>query len=314
MAILIDGSIKDVWVSYKYGQADDYFTSQFNSLMQICSGNDTLPFFDHVKKDPPENGLNRTIMVDINKSAAELHAAAIGAKENIYIYGKDARDLGLTLDTKKNIQPLLVASIHKYGSDRLSLDEMNVAESGAKEKYQFMYNIEQFDERSQQIFKKITKERQQPEFKKERLQNQNKAVSLYKENLTIPKNKDKVLSLLQENRNETSSNNTHSIFNAILIHNIAQAQGGFDVIGKKYTETANEIVAKQKMREEINNVVKLIGDDKLPKDILMRSAFKGQRTATLLVSKDVSLEQRHQKLDREKAKTNTHKLEYGFSR
>ena len=313
MLNLNDGEIKDVWISYKYGSAEDFFTAQFNALLQQCASNDTLPFFDHVKKDIPENGLNRTIMTDINKSAAELHSASIGAKENIYIFGKEAADLGFVLDTKKNIRPLLVSAVSKYGADRPVSNEMNVADSGAREKFQFMYNIEQFDERSQKMFRAITTERNN-ESQKIKADRQNEAVSFYKENIEKPENKQKLLDMLQRSKADAEEHRLESAFNAVMVHNIAQYQGGFDVIGKKYIDPANEIIAKQKFREEITKVRKDMADGKLPKDALMRSCFYGQKTASLMMSKDVEFTHKHEREELSKAKHNTRKLEYGFSR
>ncbi len=308
-----DEKIKESWDAYKYGSADDFFTIQFNALLQANASGGTLPFFNHVKKEPPRNGLNNQVMVDINKSTAELHSASIGAKENIYIFGKEASQLGLNLDTTKNMQPLLVCAIRKYGADRLTSEELNVAESGTKDKYQFMYNIEQFDERSQAKFKKLTQARETP-FKQNLNEKRKEAVNFYKENLSKPEIRQKTEAIIKDNAIETAKNGTNSIFNAVMIHNIAQSQGGFDTIGKAYISSEKEIPAIEKMKIEIDKTKKLIADGKLPSDALIRAVFKGQKTAEQVISKDVSFEHKYQKDEKNRAKQNTHKLEYGFSR
>lgn len=313
MPSLMDGSIKTVWEPYKYGSPEDYYITQFNSLLQECSTKDILPFFDHTKKDIPENMLNRSIMKDINKVAAELHSASTGAGGNTYIFGKDALELNLSLDTTKNIRPLLVCADGKYSSIQPILHEMKVAESGAKTKYQFMYNLEQFDERSQKILKKVAKEyNQEKETNKIKNEIQKDAREFYKDNCKNPDNRKKMTNLLQQNREENK--NLLSSFEAVMIHNLAQKHGGFEIIGDKYIKPENEIVAKMKMREEIDSSLKAIADNKLKPDALMRSVFKGQETANLIMSKDVSYDRSHEKHETIKAKTNTHKLEYGYGR
>ncbi len=308
-----DENIKKSWEAYKYGSADDYFLTQFNALLQKNASGGTMPFFDHVKKEPPVNALNNQVMVDINKSTAELHAAAIGAKNNVYIFGSQAADLGLNLDPRKDMQPLLVCAIRKYGADRLVEGELNVAESGTKDKYQFMYNIEQFDERSQAKLKKLTQEKELP-FKKNLMQKQKTAVQYYKENYTNPETKQKANNLMHKNAIENSKQQTDGIFKVALIHNLAQSQGGYDLIGKGYISTEKEIPMIQKMKIQIDKTIKAIGDGKVPPDALIRAVFNGQKTAEQVVSKDVSFEHKYAQDEQRKAKQNTHKLEYGFSR
>lgn len=314
MADLIDIEIKEVWNFQKYGAADRYYETQFNCLLQQCAEKDILPFFDHVKKDIPENILNRDIMNDINKTSAELHSAAIGAKGNHYIFGKDANTLRLTLDKKKNMAPLLVCAGGKFSNVQPMSFEMNVAESGAKATYQFMYNIEQFDERSQKRLAKMNLEYTQPQFKKEKEQRKKEARALYKENMSQKQTKDKFLNLYAKNGVASQEDELQNIFTAVMIHNIAQKHGGFDLVGDKYTKAEYEIVAKGKLKEQLEKARKAIGDGSLSHDAIMRAVFKGQETAALANSKNVEFTQSRNKDDIMKAKQNTKRIEYGFSR
>ncbi len=310
--MVLTDEIKDVWNTYRDGSAEDFYQTQFNVMLKECAEKEVLPFFEKDKKNAPENFLNRKQMTDINKTAAELHAAQIGAKSNNYIFGKDAIDLGLRLDKAKKVKPLLVCHTGKYAEREVFSDNLSVADSGAKVDYQFMYNIEQFDERSQQKLLKLTRKEQEPHQKK--LENKKKEAFVhFRENGNNKNLKLQIGQMKQKNENEQRQKKLGALYLVTTRHNIAQACGTDQMLSDVSSEKEESL--KAYLKNEIHAASKAIEEGVLPKDSLMRGIFQAQDFSRRYTSKDFNYENKHQRDEHLQRKKNIErKHEYDFGR
>lgn len=330
MKDLNNETIKTGWDPYEFksNNPEAYYAFQANTLLQDCCTNDRLPFFDQ-KKEVPSNLLNRNIMKDVNKTVAECHSSLLGCSSNQYIFGAEAVRLGLSLDKTKNMTPLLVAAKNAYNNLDLPMaGEMNVAKEGhavymargdkefedrmykkeygkARIDYQFMYNIDQFDERSRKKILEATKP-EQVKHKEQVAQRKARMQKNWSDNLG--KNKDLVIENIKQDLSKLNSEipGLKVLYDTMLNHEIAQ-QCGMPV--KKYGDKAILQETKNAIAEGLNKLSIEKRDNPNLDGMLLDLSYRANKTGNKLVSRDISFEEKHQRNEHLRAKENLRAVE-----
>lgn len=319
MAILNDSEIKVAWdktIGYEgCYNANDFFEKQFDNLMIECAENDRLPFFEkpsnEAPKSTPVNVLNRNEFTDINKTALELHSSRLGCKSNEYVFGADLVELGLALDTKKDLTPVLTVAKTRYNQlDRTFDGQVDLTKEGlAKQKdfiakkysklridCQFMYNVEQLDENSQKRLKRI--------IEKEYSQYQNKDVERKKENQFNweSNGKDKKEATLKVMNDALSKFNNNieakNVCKMLLKHEISQQTGNHNA---EYNDTAKVNEAKAMMINYIKDFKEKSQENPNIKSNFMEISYRARIAGSRVVSKDMNFEQKNERTDKIKA-------------
>lgn len=307
----------------RFENPDDLYMRQFNDLFRQCASKDKLPFFD-TNKEVPSNLMNRNIMKDVNKNLAEFHSALYGFTSNEYVFGGDLKALKLTLDTKKNMTPLLVAAKNAYNNlDKPLVGEMNVEYEGHAQrlqenrdfyasdnqnksvKYQFMYNIDQLDARSREKLLKITKPERE-KYQMNREQQKEKMEKNFHENCSNSADEIK--------RNMKNDINPYlkefpelaALYTTMFKHEVSQQKGSMNGVEKMAPEKIAEIKSKIK-----------IGLDKLDQsnressrfaNALLDISYRAGKTGSKVVSKDINFEQKHRQAEHQKAMENARSI------
>lgn len=322
---LNNDKIKSGWDNVKLQNtaADVFYQHQFMQLLRDASNNERLPFFN-AEKAAPSNILNRNTMKDVNKTLAELHSSLLGAKTNEYIFGADLIALDLSLDKNKNLTPLLVAARNQYNNvDRPLKGEMDVSKEGlasrlqtedkffkrehGKERvdYQFMYNVDQLDERSRKKLMQITKpeqkkhkeklEHKQQESQKNWKQNYTQYTKLVKENLSNDMQRFEVAEL-------------KPIYNVMTQHEMAQRQGtGMNIYNKTYDSPAAIKKAHEVFRQALDKIdLAQRENPKIKRDVLLDVSLRANKMGEKLTSKEISFEDKHRRAEHAKQMENVY--------
>ena len=298
--------VLDQWTSSdtaRHGSPEEFYTTQVNTLLAVCVNEHNVPFFRQGEKTVPNNLLNGMVMKDINKAAAELHATATGCKKTDYIFGYEARSLGLTLDVSKNTTPLLVCNDTKFASRSPLLNEMRVAETGTKTGFQYMYNVEQFDERSRKLLHKILPERKN--FAREQAQRHAQAQKNFLDNTHDPAIKEVMRVENEKRKNELSAAGLLNVYKVIQTHNIVQQHGSYDLVGGVPSLDADARMSAL-FSMEVQNALKKIDEGTLPKQALLYGMYQGQDFSNRAVMPQFSYETKHQMDEKLKKDKNTH--------
>ena len=298
--------VLDQWTSgdtIRHGSPEEFYTDQVNKLLSVCINEHNVPFFSQGEKPLANNFLNGTVMKDINKAAAELHATATGCKKTDYIFGHEARALGLTLDVSKNTTPLLVCNDTKFASRSPLLNEVKVAAEGTKTGFQYMYNIEQFDERSRKLLHKILPERKT--FEKEQAQNHVQAQKTFLDNTHNPAVKETMRLENEKRKNELSAAGLLNVYKVLQTHNIVQKHGSYDLVGG-VPSFENDARMSALFSMEVQNALKKIQAGTLPKQALLYSMYQGQDFSSRAVMPQFSYETKHQMDEKLKKDKNIH--------
>ena len=298
--------VLDEWTSNdtaRHGSPEEFYTDQVNKLLSVCVTEHNVPFFRQGDKPVPNNLLNGTVMKDINKAAAELHATATGCKKTDYIFGHEARSLGLTLDLNKNTTPLLVCNDTKFASRSPLLNEVKVAAEGTKTGFQYMYNVEQFDERSRKLLHKILPERKT--FEKEQAQDQAQAQKTFLDNTRNPAVKEAMRLENEKRKNELSAAGLLNVYKVLQTHNIVQKHGSYDLVGG-VPSFENDARMSALFSMEVQNALKKIQAGTLPKQALLYGMYQGQDFSNRAVMPQFSYETKHQRDEKLKKDKNIH--------
>ncbi len=137
--------------------AEEFFYEQIYDAFEKNVQNKSLPFLSLTDSHIPVELSTGKIINDENLIALEQNAASKGYKSNYWIFGSEVEKLskqGIKITLKnRNEQPVLC--LQKYSNPtHLNQTELYIAEGGSHSKYQFMYNLESFDECSQNELKK----------------------------------------------------------------------------------------------------------------------------------------------------------------
>lgn len=128
----------------------EFFFNQIYEDFKYNVENDSLPFFKENVRFPQELRTGKMISYE-NIPALEMAAARYKYKSNMWIYGEDLESLdrqGYKITTKGTAKPVLC--ITKYhNANHLNEKEIYTTEGGSKQKVQFMYNLDSFDEETQ---------------------------------------------------------------------------------------------------------------------------------------------------------------------
>lgn len=302
---------------------DDLYMRQAKDLIRQCSSKDRLPFFDN-DKEPPANMLNRNVMKDVNKTLAECHSSLYGFSSNEYVFGGDVKGLGLILDKTKNMTPLLVAAKNAYNSlDKPLVGEMNVAYEGHAErlrenknfyasdyknlnvKYQFMYNIEQLDEKSREKLLKITRpEREQHQQKRE----QQKEIM----EKNFQENCSKGMSIIRQeiskdvNPYSQAAPELKALYNVMFTHEMAQQKGSTNSIQQMTSEQVAE--AKKQIKTGLDKLDQLSRESGRFSNALLDVSYRATNLGNKVVSKDINFEQKHRQAEHQRAMENTRSI------
>lgn len=298
--------ILDKWTSgdtNRHGSPEEFYITQVNTLLSVCVNNHNVPFFRQGEKPVPNNLLNGSIMKDINKAAAEIHATATGCKKTDYVFGHEALSLGLTLDTSKNTTPLLVCNDTKFASRSPLLNEMRVAETGTKTGFQYMYNVEQFDERSRKLLHKILPERKN--FAREQAQRHAQSQKNFLDNTHDPAIKEVMRVENEKRKNELSTVGLLNVYKVLQTHNIVQQHGSYDLVGG-VPSFDNDARMSALFAIEVQNALKKIDEGTLSKQALLYSMYQGQDFSNRAVMPQFSYETKHQMDEKLKKDKNTH--------
>lgn len=302
--------------------ADAFYEYQQKQLLRDGFANRRLPFFETEPKDPPTNVLNRNAMKDVNKTMAETHAFLLGAKTNEYVFGADLVALGLSLDKTKNMTPLLVASRNQFNNlDNPVKGEMNVKEEGLAARlktedrffkkehgqkrvdYQFMYNVEQLDPRSLKKLRQVTKPEQE-KHKEKRDHEKQEARKNWNENRT------EYSSLVKENLDRDRQHfsmaaDVMPIYNAIMLHEMAQRQGVG--VGSIYKSAAGIEKAYQNFGKALDNLdIESRDNPNIRSDILLDASMRGTKMGEKLTSKEISFEDKRRRDEHRQRMENVH--------
>lgn len=298
--------VLDQWTSSdtaRHGSPEEFYTDQVNKLLSVCVSEHNVPFFRQGDKPVPNNLLNGTVMKDINKAAAELHATATGCKKTDYIFGHEARSLGLTLDVSKNTTPLLVCNDTKFASRSPLLNEIKVADAGTKTGFQYMYNVEQFDDRSRKLLHKILPERKT--FESEQVQSHAQSQKNFLDNTRNPAIKEAMRLENAKRKDELSAVGLLNVYKVIQTHNIVQQHGSYDLVGGVPSFDADARMSAL-FSMEVQNTLKKIDKGTLPKQALLYSMYQGQDFSNRAVMPQFSYETKHQMDEKLKKEKNIH--------
>lgn len=137
---------------------EEYFYKQVYDAIEKNVENETLPFFNSKKQVPIELSTGK-IINDHNLIALEQVAAKNGYKSNYWVYGSELEKLskqGIKLTLKKGTEPVLC--MQKLNNPiHVNEQELYISEGGTKGNYQFLYNVDSFDERSIKALQKHIK-------------------------------------------------------------------------------------------------------------------------------------------------------------
>lgn len=291
--------VLDQWTSSdttRHGSPEEFYTDQVNKLLSVCVSEHNVPFFRQGDKPIPNNLLNGTVMKDINKAAAELHATATGCKKTDYIFGHEARSLGLTLDVSKNTTPLLVCNDTKFASRSPLLNEIKVADAGTKTGFQYMYNVEQFDQRSRKLLHKIAPEQ---------VQHHAQSQKNFLDNTRNPAIKEAMRLENEKRKDELSTVGLLNVYKVLQTHNIVQQHGSYDLVGGIPSFDADARMSAL-FSMEVQNALKKIDEGTLPKQILLYGMYQGQDFSNRAVMPQFSYETKHQMDEKLKKDKNIH--------
>lgn len=137
--------------------AEEFFYEQIYDAFEKNVQNKSLPFLIPTDSHIPVELSTGKIINDENLVALEQAAASKGYKSNCWIFGSELEKLskqGVKLSLKtRNEEPVLC--LQKYNNPiHLHQTELYIAEGGAHAQYQFMYNLDSFDEHSQKALQK----------------------------------------------------------------------------------------------------------------------------------------------------------------
>lgn len=139
--------------------AEEFFYNQIYNAIAVNVENRTLPFFNSKANSIPVELSTGKLINDENLIALEQIAAKNGYTSNVWIFGDTLEKMqkeGIRLNLKKGSEPALCVT--KYANaTHLNQDELYIAEGGAKQKAQFLYNYDSLDERSKQAVNKYFK-------------------------------------------------------------------------------------------------------------------------------------------------------------
>lgn len=139
-------------------QPEQFFYNQIFESLKYNYEHNSLPFFnDNINKLPRELTTGK-IIDDENLIALEQVAAAHNYNSNVWLYGSELKKLekeGIRITLKPDAVPCLC--YNKFRNQTLSDSELNISDGGTGSKYQYLYNFDSLDERSQKAVEKYYK-------------------------------------------------------------------------------------------------------------------------------------------------------------
>lgn len=138
------------WKSEGYS-ADEYFYTQLYNNFKENTINRTLPFFSKDLDKLPREISTGKVINNENSIALEMLASSKGYKSNLWIYGYELNKIQKQtgeLHTIKKAVPALCLKKY-FGATHLKTQELDISEAGSKTNAQYLYNLDCFDENSQ---------------------------------------------------------------------------------------------------------------------------------------------------------------------
>ena len=203
---------------------EETFAKQLYDAFVENTKNNNLPFFNKVSNIPRELSTGK-IINDHNVAILEQVANQKGYKSNFWIYGHELnrlqKEIG-SLNYKPKTTPVLCSDNNFYANS-LTKQDLHISDNGSKQKYQYLYNLDSLDERSQQKILKKYEELQliNKEFQKENYKHFSENVSnLSNENENFNKTKERAVKV-----SSWDNKNFIAIVNAHYKHNLMNSLG-----------------------------------------------------------------------------------------